>query len=345
MHAGETARPHAFLVFLTLILGYAGYGAVASIGMSFLFLILTAFLAAYQATLGRQCRPILRVLPAVCSVAVALSLSLSVEAVLLSLTAPVLGLVMGWAACRGYDRATLAASGMVVLFFLLLGIFVYRICLLSVSTGEADILLCMQKAMDGLRDSFAEFQREGMRFLAHFAEQSGVSYPLPADGALVQAASYMLSVMPGVILLVCGALGLVITYLMQLMAMAANDTRLFSRKNALYELSVIPAGLYLAAQLVLLFYNDPSSVVFWTCLNTVTLLCPVLAFAKCKEITRLFRFVKRFAVGRLDLAVWAVLTVMFVLFYLSYILPILAIWQAISILKSAFAASRSEGSR
>lgn len=343
MHAEGNTRFYSFLVFLILAVGYSLYGAVASMGMSLLLLILAAFLAAAQATFGGYCHPVLRVLPALASVGTALALSLSPEAAILSLAAPILGLLLGWAARRGENRVTLTAVAAVAMLLILSLLGIYRLFLLSQSTGQADLFVCLHDALDSLRDSFAQFQREGLKVVAHFAEQSDASFLMPSEGVLKQSASHILSMMPGIILLLCGAFGLCITYLMQLFAMVANDRRLFSRSNAAYELSVIPAALYLLSQLILLFYSDPTSVVYLTLINTVIVLCPLLAFAKCRELPRLYRFLVRFTSGRFDLAIWGILTVICIFSYASYIVPILAIWQAISILKSAFGASRSEG--
>ncbi len=345
MHAGEHTRKHMWLTLLTLVIGYAIYGAVASMGLSLLFLVLTALLAAYQATIGRRCHPVLCILPALVSVAVALFLSPTVEAGLLALAAFILGILLGEGARRGEGRAMLAATATVGLLAVLVALGAYRLLLISQETGQTDILACLHDTLTDLRNTYAEFQREGIKFVAYFAEQAGEIYPLPTDGALLKEASYVMSLMPGVLLLLCSAYALGITYLMQLFAMAANDRSLFSRKNAVYELSAVSAVLYLLAQLILLFHNQPSSVLSLTCINTVILLCPMLVFAKCRDLPRLFGFLRRFTTGGLDFAVWGILTVMFFVLYLSYLLPILAIWQAISILRSMLAPSRADGPR
>ncbi len=339
----ETARSHSVAALFTLLLVYLANGAVASMGMSLLFVVVSVFCAAGAAALARYVNPLLAAIPPVFGTVFAILLHFTADAAILSLVAPIVAFILAGGVRRGEGRIPMVSSAnlALVLLFFMWGI--WELLYSAYTLGRTDVFNYLRELIDGVRDALVAYEEESYRFIAALLEQSGATLTVPSTGEMTEMVSFFMSLLPGFLLLLPAAFALAASYLLELFAMAANDTRIFSRKNAVSRLGAVSAGLYLAALLLLLFFRDDTSVIVLTAINLLIFLLPALAYIKLLELPRFLAFLRRSASGGFDFAVWLVLSILCFFLYFQYVFPILATWQAISILKSAIQGSRKHG--
>ncbi len=340
-----TKHLHPAAAFFALLLVHLVGGAVASLGMSPLFVVVAAFAAAGAAALMRYCHPIAAGAAAVAGIVLGVLLMPSPATGALAAIIPVVSFILAGGVRRGEGRISMVATATLVLSLLFLLWGAWELLYSAHMLGKTDVLAYLRELIDGLRDALVDYEEEAYRLIIAFAEQekADIVLTMPSRDALTEAASFFMSLMPGALLLLPAAFTFAATYLLELFARAANDTRIFSPKNAVCRISAVSAGLYLAAALVVLLYREPSSVLFLTAINLVIFLLPALAVVKMQEAPRLFGFLHRSSNGPFDFAVWLTLFLICFVLYFQYVFPILATWQAISILKSAFSGTRKTG--
>ena len=267
----------------------------------------------------------------------------SFSTLLLSFLPAAVGLSLAMGIRRGDNRFSLTISSAAVAVLILLAWVAFSLYTAAVKAGASDFLAYLTEMLDALWAELVALEMESFAAVAEIFEARGLEYVAPTEGELTAMIGQVMALAPAVLLVVSLVVSLALTYGVQLVALLLEDKRLFDRRHTLYEPDFLIAAVYLFVTLVTLVHVDFSSPFYLVCINTAWVLSPLLAFVAILKIPRLFSFMRRMSRGGFDFALWVVLLILCALSYLSLIFTVLAVWQAIHILVSAFVTRKKNG--
>ncbi|MBQ8351988.1 MAG: hypothetical protein IJY20_08120 [Clostridia bacterium] len=243
---------------------------------------------------------------------------------------------------RGENRtdAALALTG--VYAIALAGAVGIALVLMMRAAGETNLIFYLDRMLEteiaALSDQLAEFYQKAVALYASAEKPLAV---LTAEDFRETLLS-LLAILPGLALALCYLLSLAATYLLQLVALLCGNSALFAPNNRVYHPSAWLAGAYLVAMPVTYAWGDVRHAFCLVCMNITVFAAPLLSFGVLLALPRLFAFMRRMSVGRLDFTFFAVLLCLFAFSYAVYALPILAFAYAIYILKSTFSSRKRD---
>ena len=281
----------------------------------------------------------------VTAAALVIAYALSASFVMLPIIAciPLAAYVLARAGERGENRTGMALG--------VAGIYVLAVAC------AAGVALVYQMLADGATDLPAYLDSTMATVVDTLAHEWAALYQETADmylsiGVEVVALSaeeiretllLLAALLPGTVLCACYLLGLVATYVMQLTAMLCQCHTLFTQKNSIYRPSALFAGAYLVAMPITMAWGDFRHAFCLVCMNVAAFTLPLFAFGALLRAPRLFAFMRRMSIGRLDFAFFAVLLCLFVFSYALYALPVMAFVYAFYILKSTISPRKGNG--
>lgn len=345
MYQQKEISGRARLSPLTLLLcgGVTMLCGLLSTSLGLLFFAALALATALQALSFRCSR---FALPLIFT-ALALLLSYAVGnscAMLLPVAAiPLAAYCLARTCARGENRATVATSLAGVYATAFLAAAAAVLALLMYADGEQDVLSYLDRTLSQTVDGVAAQLADYYKRMAELYASVGTEIGVIAEADIREMLLTLLSILPALLLSLCYLLGLAATYLVQLSAMLCGNGALFTQQNRAYRPSAWLAGAYLFAMPVAFAWGDFRQAFCLVCMNVAVFSTPVLAFGALKQVPRVFAFMRRMSVGRLDFLFFAVLLCLFVFSYALYALPVLAVAYAIYILKSTH--SRRKGTR
>lgn len=267
----------------------------------------------------------------------------SLSTLLLSILPAAVGMTLAMGIRRGDNRFSLTVSSAAVATLILLACAALSLYAAAAEAGANDFLAYLTDTLDTLRAELVALQIESFASVAEIFEARGVAYTIPTEQEISAMIGQVMALMPAALLVLLLLASLALTYGVQLTALLLEDKRLFERRHAVYEPDFTVAAVYLFVTLVTLVYIDFSSPFYLVCINTAWVLSFLLAFGAILKIPRLVAFIRRMTHSGFDFALWLVILLLCAISYLSQLFTVLAVWQAVHILVSAFVARKKNG--
>lgn len=330
--SGKACHPLLFFFAgaATLLVGLLTYT------VSLLFFAAVAFATALQTLLflaGRPAAPVLFT-----ALALGLAWPVAASPVLLLLVFSVLpaAYFLARRLAAGEGRVALVAAPCAVYTVLGVAAAFFALLPLMQAEGEQDILVFLDRFAGQQLDAYAAFLAGQYAAMGQWGSAMGAAVAAPTEEVWREALLLLFSVLPAVVFVFSAALGLAVTYLVQLFSACLGDGGLFSKANRLYRPGVWTAVAYLISLPVALWGGDFRNAFCLVCMNVAVFTMFVLAFGALLQIPRVLAFMRRMAVGRIDFTFFAVLLFLFLFFYIVYVLPALGVIYALYIIKSTF---------